>query len=150
LDDLPNGSKYNQDYFIENLVPALNEVKIGNERQNGASALMKQMGNSIYHNGTKIAEKICFEGLGRAPNSAYSRDIRPCHLSAFGTIEGIRNDRHLQGPEEIFRAIQETWSHFPFKDFQTVFKSWTERVTWVIANNGEYRQSENCVESDFM
>jgi hypothetical protein len=45
-------------------------------------------------------------------------------------------DRHLHGPEEILRAIQEVWSHFTFEDFKNVFKSWTEQRTWVIANNG--------------
>jgi hypothetical protein len=44
----------------------------------------------------------------------------------------------LQDPEGILRAIQEAWYHFTFEDFQNVFKSWMERLTWVIANNGEY------------
>jgi hypothetical protein len=58
--------------------------------------------------------------------------------------------RSLQPPEEILRAIQEAGSHFPFEDFQNVIKSWMERLTWVIANNEEYRHGKSRLESDLI
>jgi hypothetical protein len=65
-------------------------------------------------------------------------DISPCDFWAFGTIQGMTKDRHLQGPEEMLRAIQEAWNPFTFEDLQNVFKLSMERLTWVIANNREY------------
>jgi hypothetical protein len=53
----------------------------------------------------------------------------------------------LQGPEQILRATQEAWNHFTFEDLQNVFKLWMERLTWGIANNGEYCHQNNRLES---
>jgi hypothetical protein len=44
----------------------------------------------------------------------------------------------FQGPEAILRVIHGASSHFAFEDFQNVFKSWIDRLTWVIPNNGEH------------
>jgi hypothetical protein len=59
-------------------------------------------------------------------------------------------DRHLLDPEEILRAIQEARRHFTFEDFQNVFKSWTERLAWVIADNGKYCHSKSRLQSDLI
>jgi hypothetical protein len=41
--------------------------------------------------------------------------------------------RVLKTFSERFRKA---WSYFTVEDFQNVFKSWIERLTWVIENNG--------------
>jgi hypothetical protein len=87
LDALPKGSKSNQDYFIDNLLPALNQVRTGNARHKGEPALIVHMDNSMCHNGAKITEKISLKGLGRVPQPADSRDTGPCSFWAFGTIK---------------------------------------------------------------
>jgi hypothetical protein len=80
LDALPKGSKYNQDYLIDNLFPALNQVRTGNACNKVATALMVHLDNSMYHTGGKITEKMSFQGLGKAGHPAYSPDISLCHL----------------------------------------------------------------------
>jgi hypothetical protein len=60
----PKGSKSNQDYFIDHLLAAFNQVRTGNGRHKVAMILMAHMDNSICHNGAKITEKMCFKGLG--------------------------------------------------------------------------------------
>jgi hypothetical protein len=87
LDALPNGSKYNQDDFIDNLLQALNQVRTGNVCSKVAPALMVHMDNSIYLTGAKITEKMSVKGLGRALHPAYSPDISPCDFWAFETIK---------------------------------------------------------------
>jgi hypothetical protein len=135
---MPKGSKSNEDYFIDNLISALNQVRIGNARHKVLPTLIADMDNSMRHNVTNITEQISLKGLRRAPHPAYSPDIRSCDFWTFGTIKRMIKDRHLQGPEEILRTIPKAWSHFTFEDFQNVFKVWMERLTWLIANNGEY------------
>jgi hypothetical protein len=63
LDALPKGSKYNQDYFIDNRLPALNQVRTGNGRLKVAPTLMVHMDNSMCHDGPKITEKMSLKGL---------------------------------------------------------------------------------------
>jgi histone-lysine N-methyltransferase SETMAR len=148
LDVLSKGSKYYQDYSIDDLIPALNQVRTGNARLRVAPTLILHMDNSISRNGTKITAKMLLKRLRQVSHPAYSPDISPCDFWVFETIKGMIKNRHLHGPEEILRAIQEAWSHFTFEDFQNVFKSWMERRTWVIANNEEYCHYKSRLESD--
>jgi len=74
LDALPKGSKSNQDYFIDNLLPALNQVRTGNARHKVAPTLMVHMDNSMRPNGAKITEKMSLKGLGvSTPSSLFTR-----------------------------------------------------------------------------
>jgi hypothetical protein len=138
LDALPKEFKYNQDYSICKLLPALNQVRTGNARLKVTPTLMVQTDSLMCHDGAKITEKMSPKGSGRAPHPISSSDISCCDFWAFGTINGMIKNRHLQGPEEILRAIQEPWSHFTFQDFENVFNSRMERLTWMIATSGEH------------
>jgi hypothetical protein len=50
--------------------------------------------------------------------------------------------RVFQSEEQIWVAITESWNELTFEDIQRVFHNWMERVIWVIANSGEYYQSQ--------
>jgi hypothetical protein len=78
LDALPKGSKYNQDYFIDNILRALNQVRTRNARLKVTPTPMMHINDSIYHNGTKITEKISLKGLERASHPTYLPNINPC------------------------------------------------------------------------
>jgi hypothetical protein len=108
------------------------------------------MDNSRCQSGAKISEKMNFKRLGRVPHPACSPDISPCDFWIFGTSKGMRKDRHFQGSEDILRAIQEPWGHFTFEDFENVFKSRMERLTWMIATSGEYCHYKGRLESDLI
>jgi hypothetical protein len=69
---LPNVSKYNQDYFIDHLLSALNQVRTRNAGLKVAPALMMHMHNTICHKGAKAAEKMSLKGLG-------GHSIKPTH-----------------------------------------------------------------------
>jgi hypothetical protein len=47
-------------------------------------------------------------------------------------------ERVFQSEEQILAAITESWNELTFEDIQRVFHNWMERLTWVIANSGEY------------
>jgi hypothetical protein len=74
----PKESKCSQDYCIENLLPALNQVRTGNARLKGVSALRVHTDNSKYYTGAKITEKMSLKGLRRAPHPVHSPDVSPC------------------------------------------------------------------------
>jgi hypothetical protein len=107
LDALSKGSKCNQDLFIDNLLPALNQVRTGNGRHKLVPTLMVHMDNSMCHNGAKIIEKMLLKRLGRALDPAHSLELNSCDFWAFGTMKGMIKNRHLQGLEAILRAIRE-------------------------------------------
>jgi hypothetical protein len=95
LDVPPKGSKYNQDYFIDNILPALNQVRIENGHHKVTTTLIVHIDDSICHHMAKGTEKMSSKRLERACHLAYSPDISPCDFSAFGIIKGMIKDGHL-------------------------------------------------------
>jgi hypothetical protein len=92
LDALPKGSKSNQDDFIDNLLPALNQARTGNAHHKGAPTLKVHMDNSMFYHGAKMARNMSLKGLGQRLHPSYSPDTSPCDFWAFGTIKEMIKD----------------------------------------------------------
>jgi hypothetical protein len=73
----------------------------------------------------------------QSSSSIYLRDIRPCHFWIFEDLKGKLKNRHLQGPEDIFRAFQELWDHIMFEELQIEFESSRDRLRWIIEHDRE-------------
>jgi hypothetical protein len=54
LDSLPKGQKYNQDYFVQKMIPELQSERSRFARRNAPVELAAHMDNSMCHNGTKV------------------------------------------------------------------------------------------------
>jgi hypothetical protein len=78
LDSLPKGTKFNQDYFIDPVLPGLDSEKTRIARPKGMSNLSVQMDNSMCDNGAKITEKLVKKHSTRAPHPPYSPDLSSC------------------------------------------------------------------------
>jgi hypothetical protein len=100
------------------------------------------MDNSMCHNGAKITKKLENRHIARAPHPPYLPDLSPCEFWLFGILKQKMKKRVFQSEEQILAAIIESWSELIFEDIQRVFHNWMERLIWVIANSGEYYQSE--------
>jgi hypothetical protein len=95
----------------------------------------------MYHNDAKITEKLEKRHISRAPHSHYPPDLSPCDFWLFGILKQKMKERVFQSEEQILAATTESWNELTFEDIQRVFHNWMERLTWVIANTGEYYQS---------
>jgi hypothetical protein len=56
--DLPKGTKFNQDYFIDTVLPNLYSEKRRIARRKGLLSFAVHMDNSMCQNGAKIIEKF--------------------------------------------------------------------------------------------
>jgi hypothetical protein len=63
LDALPKVSKYNQNDFIGNLLPAFDQFRIGNARDKVIPTLIVHLENSRCHDGARITEQMLLKGL---------------------------------------------------------------------------------------
>jgi hypothetical protein len=57
FDPLPKGSKSNRNYFIDNLLPALNQVRTGNDLYKVAPTLAVHRDNSMRYNRARSPRK---------------------------------------------------------------------------------------------
>jgi transposase len=141
LNFLPKGTRFNQDYFIDTVLPNLYSEKRRITRHNGLPSFLVHMDNSGCHNGAKIAEKLEKRHMKRAPHPPYSPELSPCDFWLFRILKQKMKERGFQSEEQILAAISESWNELTFEYIQRVFHNWMERLTWVIANSGEYYQS---------
>jgi hypothetical protein len=58
LNLVPKGTKFNQDYFIDTVLPNLYSEKKRIARRKGLPSFPVHMDNSMCHNGAKITEKL--------------------------------------------------------------------------------------------
>jgi transposase len=140
LDFLPKGTKFNQDYFIDTVLPNLYSEKRRIVRRKGLPSFFVHMDNSMCHNGAKIIEKLEKRHIARAPRLAYSPDLSPCDFWLFGILKQKMKERVFRSEEQILTAITESWNELTFEDIQGVFHNWMEHLILVIANCGEYYQ----------
>jgi hypothetical protein len=137
LDVMPKGWKYNQLYFIDNIVPGLKRGKMSFARPKPGSTFWAPMDTSMWHTGAKITSEFQKHHLARMPHPPYSPDISPCDFWLFGMLKGILKDRELVSSEEIEVANPDVWNSLTSDDVQSVFRHWMSRLTWVIENGGE-------------
>jgi hypothetical protein len=78
LNFLPKGTKFNQDYFIDTVLPNLYSDKRGIARRKGLPSFSVQMDNPMCHNGAKITEKLAKRHITRAAHPLYSPDFSSC------------------------------------------------------------------------
>jgi hypothetical protein len=78
LNFLPKGTKFNQDYFIDTVLPNLYSDKRRIARRKGLRSFSVHMDNSMCNNGAKITEKLEQRHITRAPHPPYSPYLSPC------------------------------------------------------------------------
>jgi hypothetical protein len=135
---LPKGQKYNQDYFISDILPELERQKMRYERRKQGRTFFVHMHRSKSSDDGKIQGKFDMKGLTRALHRPYSPDLSPCDRWFFGIAKGKMKDREFHAVQDIRRRLTEIWNDLTFEDVQSVFLEWKIRVNWVIGNAGEY------------
>jgi hypothetical protein len=85
LNFLPKGTRFNQDYFIDTVLPNLYSEKRRIARRKGLPSPLVHMDNSMCHNGAKITKKLEKKHIARAPHPHYSPDLSPCDFGYLGS-----------------------------------------------------------------
>jgi hypothetical protein len=76
LNFLPKGTNFNQDYFIDTVLPNRYSEKRRIARRKGMPSFSVHTDNSVCHNGAKITEKLEKRHIAGAAHPPYSPDLR--------------------------------------------------------------------------
>jgi hypothetical protein len=132
LDVLPKGSKFNQQYFVDDVFPDLKMENLNFRRRRPLATFWVHMDNSM---GQTLRQNLIGITL---PHQPYSPNLSPCDFRLFGMLKGILKDQEFHSHDEIEEAIEMAWNDFTFDEVQSVFHNWMNRFRWVIENGGEY------------
>jgi hypothetical protein len=80
LDILPQGSKFNQLYFVDYIFPDSKRGNVNFHWRVLQATYWMPMDNSLYHNGSKVVSKFEKHHVSRLPHRSYSLDMSPCDL----------------------------------------------------------------------
>jgi hypothetical protein len=87
LNSLPSGARFNQEYFIYNIlldiVEARERVFHGFRRR----GFCVHMNNSMCHNGRMVIDELDNIKLDRVPHPLYLPDLSPCDFWLFGMLK---------------------------------------------------------------
>jgi hypothetical protein len=78
LKPLPKGTKLNQNYFIDAILPRLYNEKRRISRKDGFQAFSAHTDTSMRYNGNKISKNLAKGSIERVPHPLYSPDMSPC------------------------------------------------------------------------
>jgi hypothetical protein len=99
LNFLPKNTKFNQDYFIDTVLPNLYSEKRRIGRRKGLPSFPVHMDNSMCHTGAKITEKLKKRHIARAPYPPCSPDFSPCDFWLFGILKQKMKERVFRSEE---------------------------------------------------
>jgi hypothetical protein len=85
LNFLPKGTEFNQDYFIDTVLPNLYSEKRRIARRKGLPSFSVHMDNSMCHNGAKITETLEKRHIERAPHPLYSPNLSRVTFGCLGS-----------------------------------------------------------------
>jgi hypothetical protein len=116
LSFLPKGTKFDQDYFIDTVLPNLYSEKRRIARRKGLPSFSVQMDNSMCHNGAKVNEKLEKRHIARASRQLYPPELSPCDFWLFGILKQNMKERVFQSEGQILAVVTESRNELAFED----------------------------------
>jgi hypothetical protein len=105
LNFLSTETKFNQDYFIDAVLPELHSEKTPIVRLKDTPNFSVYMDNSICHNGIKVTEKHVKKQIARVSYPSYSPYFSPCDFWLFEMLKKAMKGRVFQSEQYILADI---------------------------------------------
>ena len=131
---LPDGEKFTDEYFVNNILKSLNQIA----PQNRNRKLVLHYDNARPHTSRKVNRYLDENRMKRAPQPPYSPDIAPSNFFLFGYIKSKLNGQHFDSVESLLEEVQEILSEISKETLKKVFEDCERRLNEVINRNGEF------------
>ena len=133
----PNGTSYNSQYFIDNIIVPLNEKSNTIWPGRGRHKIWLHLDNCKVHNSRRTKTFISKSPYKRTPHPPYSPDIAPSDFFLFGYVKEKLKGHSFDTPEDLFEELTEILAQISHETLIQVFKEWELRCNWIIEHNGE-------------
>ena len=137
IDALPKGSKFNADYYINNILIPLTENGTLYPDTNGRR-LNLHVDNARPHTAKKSTQTMEYLGLKKVHHPTYSPDIAPSDFFLFGYAKEKLKGIKFNSRDELIQKVIEILNSIPKELLSQVFDEWERRLIQVIDTNGEY------------
>lgn len=105
LGGLPKGTKFNQDYFVENILSTIMENIKNSKKRAPIKKFNIHMDNCKIHNGVKSMTFLQAQKLDRVLHPAYSPDVSPCDFWLFGKCKNLLEEKEISSQDKLINEI---------------------------------------------
>lgn len=137
IDILDEGSTFNSDYFIHNILERINGLtQEWSEKEQRNITL--HFDNARPHTAEKVRQYMKCNKMKRAPHPPYSPDIAPSDFYLFGYIKEKLKGCTFNSAEQLLDAIIQISEDISKETLKKVFLHWEKRLQKVIDTNGDF------------
>jgi histone-lysine N-methyltransferase SETMAR len=133
VDTLPNGRRFNAEYYRDNILTQLIRLR----PQAGERNLVIHADNASRHSAQKYRTFCAENGLQLATHPPYSPDLAPSDFFPFGDVKNRLQGIVFASREALLAEISEVLHDIPLETLPHVFEHWIERLEWVSQSTGE-------------
>lgn len=138
VDLLPHGQKFDSNYFVNCIIPQINQLAYPNGWQSGKKKALVHFDNAPSHKSKFTSESLTKFPFKLIPNPIYSPDVAPLDFGVLGTIKERLPYEAIDSDEALKAIIESILGDFGAEFFQKLFRAWEERLIKLIENNGNY------------
>lgn len=138
VDLMPNGQKFNSEYFVNSIVPQINSLAYPDGYKFGRKKCLLHFDNAPSHKSHFILNALAKLPFNLIPNPEYSPDVSPLDFGVLGTIKNKMPYESIDSEEALKEIIEEILNDLGSDFIMKVFQAWEERLQEVINIKGEY------------
>ena len=138
VDLLPNGQKFNSEYFVDSIIPQINTLAYPKGYKYGNKRCLLHFDNAPSHKSALTKSVLAKLPFNLIPNPEYSPDVSPLDFGIFGTVKNKMPYESIDSEESLKEIIVSILNDLGKEFIKRVFEAWEERLIQVIKNKGEY------------
>ena len=138
LDMLPQGMKFNSNYFINNIVNKFASCEAVQRVRTSHRRVWLHLDNCKVHNSNESKESFKANNIHRTPYPPYSPDIAPSDFFLFGYVKDKLRGQRFKSPEHLFEEIHSIITHISKEKLISVYQNWMKRCERIIELKGNY------------
>ena len=137
---MPLSQTFNSDYFINFIIPKINELELSNGFPKSRKKAYVHFDNAPPHKSSAVSETLDNYPFILLLHHPYSPDISPLDFGVFGAIKEKMPYEELVSGDELKDAITEILNELGPDYLKKLFDEWIKRLHEVIDTNGDYVQ----------
>lgn len=135
---LPQGQKFNSKYFIDIIIPLIDNLAYPDGWVKGQKKCLVHFDNAPSHKSKLTTNELAKFPFRILPNPKYSPDISPLDFGIFGTVKSKMPNESISSEEVLKEIIESILIDLGPTFIKSVFEAWEERLQHVINNNGDF------------
>ena len=138
---LPPDATYDSTFFCQSILPNIKTGLCTGRRRRTLRGIILHMDNARPLNSKISRDAIEATKAKRVEHPPYSPDLAPSDFFLFGALKVKLSGSSFSTEQDLISLIRQKFQEISKQVLVRAYQHWSERLQWVIDNEGEYYQS---------